>query len=175
VNVYALLWTLVSLCGVLLSVTLLAKAGLDLWALGRLSNGRRSFTLIRIGIEAIHVVCHGAFLLVGAMAVGRASGPLSPTIVLLIMGNVGFVATSLLLLSVYRMPASDADDLVARARQTAKELIATAETTAAALVEIAALKDAHARVARDRTAIAAEQTAENTARIAENTARDDSP
>lgn len=169
-NPYALAWTLIALVGAMLSIYLLLEAVRDLRSLGELNNGRRKRVTARLASEAIRLLIHVPFAIIGFAALGTPTGALSWTIVILIGGNVGLIANSLIAVYVQRLEPSS----TSVAEASARDLIEVARLAAEEILDVASraaeqLKQAEMTESLERGADAAERTAVNTQRIAENT------
>lgn len=174
-NVPALIWSITAAIGLLLSLYLAGQAILDLRSLGRLSNGRRRRVWARLASETIRLFIHGSFLVIGIAALSRPTGPLSWTVLVLLAGNVGLIANSLIAVYVQRLEPSAASVAEAAAR----DLLATAEVAARQILSVAAraaedIKRVELSESLERNADAAERTAANTEKIARNTDPDGS-
>ena len=168
-NPYVLVWTTVSFVGIVLSLVLLIEASLDIRALEGIRNGRRLYATGRMVSEAIRLIIHTGFFLIGLTVLfSPTSGP-SLIVLVLIGGNILLILNSVIAWYVrHRAINQDraASTLEAEAIATALALRETADIAAERLLELATLT---ANIHSDRVTEAAEQTAQNTARIAENT------
>ena len=165
-NIYALIWVLVSAAGLALTIYFAAQLLLDLSALRQMQvvNGRRASVKLDLSKEALRASAHVGFLFIGIAALQVQAGPFSWVTVILIWGNVVYLLTSTI--DAHKrgvLSTSQAQHVVETAAVEARELVQRAAVTAAALKE---------SNAAGRVAVAAEVTAANTAQIVENTARE---
>lgn len=171
----ALAWTVTAAIGGLLSALLLVEATLDLRALGPLKNGRRVRVRGRLLSEGLRFAVHVGFFCIGVDALDNPPSPLTWQVAVLIGGNVGLIANSLIALYLQRLEVRRTDPvaaevLVAEAEATATEILRTAQVAAEQLLLLAErTAAAQDRSELERGADAAERTADNTDRIAANT------
>jgi hypothetical protein len=159
-NPYVLVWTLVSAAGVVLSILLLLEASLDIRALEGIRNGRRLYARGRAISEAIRLIMHSGFFLIGLTVL--FSPTRGPSLIVLVVNSI--IAWYVRHEAIHEDRA--ASDLETEAVATALALRETADKAAERLLELATLT---ANIHGDRVTEAAERTADNTARIAENT------
>jgi hypothetical protein len=168
-NPYVLVWTLVSAAGVVLSILLLLEASLDIRALEGIRNGRRLYARGRAISEAIRLIMHSGFFLIGLTVLFSPTRGPSLIVLVLIGGNILLIVNSIIAWYVRHEAIHEdraASDLETEAVATALALRETADKAAERLLELATLT---ANIHGDRVTEAAERTADNTARIAENT------
>lgn len=172
-NPYVAAWTGIAIAGAVLSAILLAESVLDLRALGHdIRNGRRWHVRGRIASEAIRLVVHSAFAIVGLFVLGAPTRPPNPVILVLIGGLFLLIVNSVIAYYIRRVTERrlTTAEIEAEAILVAEQLRVTAEAAAARLLDLAELT-ALAMPASDvaRAADAAEATAIHAERIAENT------
>lgn len=113
----ALVWSIVSLAGLMLSLWLLREHHLDIRSMaGFPGNGRLIHARANRLKESIRVSVHGLFLVIGLLALDRPSSGFSLTVVVLIYGNAGIMANSLIELRtrsrLYRHRSTDRPETV---------------------------------------------------------------